>query len=148
MGDLRLIHRAQEVVDLLLCLIPLVAVAFLELAQELVFLAADNLPVIVGQLAPLCFGLPHKLLPVAFNHVPIHGLPPFVATQESDSSRNNVRKRRAVRDFLPWQAGYIFWRERSMLFCSAPRSPLPGHRGRGLMKQELRDWRLPMKRAA
>src|SRR5206468_139813 len=51
MWDLRLIHRTQEVVDFLLCLIPLVAVAFLKLAQELVFLAADNLPVIISQFA-------------------------------------------------------------------------------------------------
>src|SRR5262249_60220458 len=56
--------------------VPLVAVLLLQLAQELVLLAADERPVVVRQLAPLRLQLAGELLPVALNLIPVHDVPP------------------------------------------------------------------------
>jgi len=45
----------------------------LDLTNELVALAFDNLPIIVGQSAPLLLGLSDELLPVPFHLVSVHG---------------------------------------------------------------------------
>src|SRR5207249_3599023 len=66
----------DEVIDLLLGTILLVAVALLELAHQLVLLAADERPVVVGQFAPLRLQLPRKLIPLALEHIPVHNAPP------------------------------------------------------------------------
>jgi hypothetical protein len=48
------------------------AVALLQLAFELFAATLDHVEIVVGEFAPLLFGLPLELLPVAFNPVPIH----------------------------------------------------------------------------
>src|SRR5688572_25811832 len=48
------------------------AVAFLDLAYELVALSRDNVEVVIGQLAPLLFQPAFHLLPIAFNTFPVH----------------------------------------------------------------------------
>src|SRR5690242_15906984 len=66
------IVRFFPLVVVALGLIAGVPVTFLELAEELILLAADSLPVVVGQLAPFFAHLAGHLFPVAFNHVPVH----------------------------------------------------------------------------
>src|SRR5262245_8720882 len=72
------VDGGDEVVHLLLGLVLLVPIPLLELAQELVLLAADERPVVVGQLAPLRLELAGQLLPAAFDLVPIHRLAPVL----------------------------------------------------------------------
>src|SRR5205085_12015544 len=62
----------DELVRLLLGLLLRVAVALLEQADELVFLAGNPVPVVVGELGPLRLELALEFLPSAFEHVPIH----------------------------------------------------------------------------
>ena len=62
----------SPVIGLLLRFILGDAVAFLDAADQLVFLSGDLLPVAVRKLAPLFAGLALHLFPVAFNSVPIH----------------------------------------------------------------------------
>jgi hypothetical protein len=50
------------------------ALAFLQLAQELLALAGDDVQIVVGELAPLLTDLAGELLPVALDAVFIHGL--------------------------------------------------------------------------
>ena len=50
------------------------SVTFLDLTNELVALAFNNLLVIVGQMAPLLLGLSDELLPVSLHLVGIHRL--------------------------------------------------------------------------
>jgi hypothetical protein len=61
---------AIPVVDVAAGAILLDAVAFLDLAFELVALAGDAVEVIVGELAPLFLDLALDLLPVSFDAVP------------------------------------------------------------------------------
>jgi len=60
------------VVDFLLGLILVIAVALLQASLELVLLAGDNIKVIVGQLTPLLFDLTLDLLLVSFDAIPVH----------------------------------------------------------------------------
>src|SRR5262249_36484119 len=64
--------RLQPVVDLALRLVLGVAVALLQAAGELRALAFDHVQVVVGELAPLLPDLTFKLLPVAFDAIPVH----------------------------------------------------------------------------
>ena len=64
--------RPRPGVGLLLRFILGDAVAFLDAADQLVFLSGHLVPVTVGELAPLFAGLALHLFPVAFNSVPIH----------------------------------------------------------------------------
>src|ERR1700693_2761778 len=59
-------------IGLLHCFILGDAVAFLDAADQLLFLSGDLVPVAVSQLAPLFTGLAPHLFPVAFNSIPIH----------------------------------------------------------------------------
>src|SRR5205823_3294169 len=65
-------QRVDEVVHFLLGRVLLVPVALLEFAHELVLLAGDRRPVIVGELAPLGAELAGKLIPLTPELVPIH----------------------------------------------------------------------------
>jgi hypothetical protein len=56
----------------LLGFVLLVTVALQELADQGVFLTADEGPVVVGQLASLRARVPGELLPLALEHVPVH----------------------------------------------------------------------------
>jgi hypothetical protein len=49
------------------------ALAFLNLAQQLVFFAIDHIQIIIRELAPLLFDLAFDLGPIAFNDVFVHG---------------------------------------------------------------------------
>src|SRR5581483_6431547 len=48
------------------------AVAFLDAADQLVFLSGYLLPVAIGEFAPFFAGLTRHLLPVSFYSVPVH----------------------------------------------------------------------------
>ena len=50
------------------------AVAFLDLPGQLVAFAGDQLEITVREPAPFFFHMSLELLPIAFNHVPIHGV--------------------------------------------------------------------------
>src|SRR5258707_9593001 len=64
--------RAVPVVDILAHLILGDAVPLLNLAFELVALAANDIEIVIGQLAPLRFDLAFDLLPISFHAIPIH----------------------------------------------------------------------------
>lgn len=59
------------VFDLSLGLIAGDAVAFLDLADQLIAFARNNVQMVVGQLAPLLLDLAFGLFPVSFNAVPV-----------------------------------------------------------------------------
>src|SRR5436305_11401975 len=61
--------------DLLVGFVASAAVFLLDLAHELVALAADGVELVVGQLAPLFLDRSLELLPVAFDAIPVHGSP-------------------------------------------------------------------------
>src|SRR5262245_31792861 len=71
-------QRAREVVEFPLGPVLLVAVSLLELAGELIALAADQRQVVVGELAPFFFDLSFQLFPIAFDLIPIHGQSPWM----------------------------------------------------------------------
>src|SRR6185295_15351665 len=60
------------VLDLALGFVLLDAVALLDLADQLVAMAAHLVELVVGELAPLFLQLARHLLPVALNAIPIH----------------------------------------------------------------------------
>src|SRR6185503_6701855 len=60
------------VFDLALGFVLLDAVALLDLAHQLVAMAAHLIELVVGELAPLLLQLARHLLPVALNAVPVH----------------------------------------------------------------------------
>src|SRR5260370_40879438 len=66
------LHAVHPRFDLTLRLVLGNAVAFLDAADELVLLAADDGQVVLGQLAPLLLHLAGQLLPIAFDAIPIH----------------------------------------------------------------------------
>src|SRR5258707_14026145 len=66
------LHAVHPRVDLTLRRVLGDAVAFLDTADELVLLAADDGQVVLGQLAPLLLHLAGQLLPIAFDAIPIH----------------------------------------------------------------------------
>jgi hypothetical protein len=47
--------------------------------DELILPAVDHVEIAVGQLPPLFFDFPPDLLPIAFELIPIHGLPSIVS---------------------------------------------------------------------
>src|SRR3954469_1506902 len=63
---------AVPVVDVLANLVLGDAVPLLDLALKLVALAAHDIEIVVGQLAPLLLDLAFDLLPVSFDAIPIH----------------------------------------------------------------------------
>src|SRR5262249_29745535 len=67
---------AGQLVQLPFGPVALVAIAGLQLPDELVPLAGGLVQVVVGQVAPLLLDLALELLPVAFDSVPVHGSPP------------------------------------------------------------------------
>src|SRR5205814_6514275 len=73
---------------------PVPAVALLQLAEELVLLARDLLPIAVGQLAPLLPRLALHLIPASLDDVPVHRVPSFSRADCSRSGRR-ARKERA-----------------------------------------------------
>jgi len=65
-------ERVAETVNLSLGLVFGDAVLLLNLSNELVPLPGDDIDVVVGELAPLLFGLALELLPVALDTIPVH----------------------------------------------------------------------------
>src|SRR5690606_3543379 len=59
-------------IDLALCLVAVLPVALLYPADQLVALAGDQLPIVVGELAPTLPRLALHLLPLPFDTVPVH----------------------------------------------------------------------------
>jgi hypothetical protein len=66
------LKRGDVIVYLFLGSVLPVAVAFLELTYQRIFLAGYQLPVVVGELGPLGFELGGKLLPLTLDFIPIH----------------------------------------------------------------------------
>src|SRR5216683_1323305 len=66
------LHAVHPRIDLTLRLVLGDAIAFLDAADELVLLAADDGQVVFRQLPPLLLHLAGQLLPVAFDAIPIH----------------------------------------------------------------------------
>src|SRR5438552_692107 len=64
---------AAPIVDILAHLVLGDAVPLLDLAFELIALAANEIEIVIGQLAPLFFDLAFDLLPISFHAIPIHG---------------------------------------------------------------------------
>ena len=72
-----LLDAAKPVIDGLAAVILVVTVAFLQPAFELFAPPVDGGEVIIGELAPLLFGLAGELLPVALNRIPVHLISPW-----------------------------------------------------------------------
>src|ERR1700758_4292912 len=70
-AELRLLPR-HPVVEFLARSIFCHAIAFLDLALELLALAVDLVDVIIRKLTPLLLDLAFELLPISFDTVPIH----------------------------------------------------------------------------
>src|SRR5262249_50527703 len=70
------IRAAGPVVDLLAGGILGDAVTLLHLARELVAAPGGGREIIIGELAPLLLGTALELLPVTFDAIPVHLLPP------------------------------------------------------------------------
>src|SRR5437016_4643080 len=58
--------------EVALGLVARVAIAFLQLTQELIFVTRDSVPVVVGEFAPLLFHLSFHLFPLTLYRVPVH----------------------------------------------------------------------------
>src|SRR6266511_4478815 len=67
-----------EALQIVLRLLPRVAVALPEETGELLELSFGHLEVVIGQFAPLLLDLPAKLLPLAANDVSVHQASPFL----------------------------------------------------------------------
>ena len=61
-----------ELVELALRFLTCNSITLMDLTNELVTLALDHLPVIVGQAPPLLLGLPDELFPVSLHLVTVH----------------------------------------------------------------------------
>src|ERR1700735_2246456 len=70
--QVRLLQGSGPLIGLLLGFRLGDAVSFLNPPDQLVFLAGDDFPVIVGELAPALLRRSAKLLPLAFDLIPIH----------------------------------------------------------------------------
>jgi hypothetical protein len=60
---------------LALCVVLGAAIAFLDLADELVAMTRELLELVIGQLAPALLDRAFHLLPVTLDAVPVHGDP-------------------------------------------------------------------------
>lgn len=65
----------KPVVDLALGFVFGLAVAFLQLARELFPVAANDVQVVIGELAPVLLDLALELFLIAFDLIPVHGDP-------------------------------------------------------------------------
>src|SRR5436190_22072527 len=72
----RLVNARFKSIELLLGFVASNAVTLLSCAEQLVSLAFDTIEIIIGQFAPLFLDLASKLLPIAFDSVPVHLLLP------------------------------------------------------------------------
>src|SRR5690606_32792421 len=68
----------EELVDVPVGLVPGVAVALLDTSDQLVVVPFGYLQVVVGEFPPLFLDVAFELVPVAFEHVAVHGVPPSV----------------------------------------------------------------------
>tara|TARA_R110000737_G_scaffold48953_1_gene69604 strand:+ start:160 stop:708 length:549 start_codon:yes stop_codon:yes gene_type:complete len=59
-------------IDFLLGFIFGLAVAFLDLASELILFAGNDVKIVIGEFAPLFLCLALELTPFAFNNIPVH----------------------------------------------------------------------------
>src|SRR6202162_916809 len=73
----------RKFIDLLLRGILRNSKTFLNLADKLLLLAIDHSQVVVSQLSPLRFYLAHRLLPFAFDLIPVHLEPPLDGMADS-----------------------------------------------------------------
>src|SRR5262249_45112099 len=71
-----------------------VAVALLQTAGELLAPALDDFEIVLGELAPLLLGFAFELLPVSFDSIPIHLMPPL------SFDRWNARRTRELRGWF------------------------------------------------
>src|SRR5262249_32588925 len=66
------LHAVDELVDLFLRLLLLVAVALTQASHELIVLSADVVEILVGELGPLRTCLTFDLVPLSSDRVPVH----------------------------------------------------------------------------
>src|SRR5665213_2946279 len=99
-GQIVVVVAVAKRVDLLFGLVLADAVGLLHLADQLVALAADDVELVVGELAPLFLGLALQLLPVAFDTVPVQvsllEVWLFARHVAAPASFGRVRLRRAI----------------------------------------------------
>jgi hypothetical protein len=69
---------AHGSIDLALGLIALIAIPLLDFPDELVSRARELIQVVIGQLAPLLLSPAFKLLPIAFDLIPVHAHTSFL----------------------------------------------------------------------
>src|ERR1700723_659750 len=77
--QVRLLQSAGPLIGLLLGFRLGDAVSFLNPPDQLVFLAGDDFPVIVGELAPALLCPSPQLLPLPFHPIPLPARPPLSA---------------------------------------------------------------------
>jgi hypothetical protein len=65
-------HACGPLVDLTFSLIPRDPVSFLNLADQLVAFASGLIKIVIGQFAPVLFGLTGELFPFALDSIPVH----------------------------------------------------------------------------
>jgi hypothetical protein len=82
----------REFIDLLLRHVLGDSVALLNLSDQLVALAVDRGQIVLGEFDPLLFHLPHRLLPFAFDLIPVHFEPPELNIQLLIHSGDNVSR--------------------------------------------------------
>src|SRR4051812_28676703 len=80
------LQAADVVIDFLFRRLLRVPVALLEFADERVALAADQRPVVIGQLGPLRLEAGRELLPLALDLIPVHRLLPSGCQSPSSPS--------------------------------------------------------------
>src|SRR5690606_10862540 len=86
-------QASAPIVDLTLELLAISAVQLLQLADELLALTVDGVPIVVGQLAPLLQSLALKLTPLPFYAIPVHRRTPF---HDCCGARCKARAKRAT----------------------------------------------------
>src|SRR5262249_12465850 len=92
----------HPLVDLLLGLLLLVAVALLQAAGEFLALAVDDVHVVVSELAPLLTQLAFGLGPVAFDLIPVHrGSSTFMIGETGGRAPPAWRDNARIRDAVP-----------------------------------------------
>src|SRR5262245_46058489 len=84
----------DDFVVFLLGAVPRVAVLLLKHADELLGLTLGAIEVVISQLAPLLLHLPLHLVPLALEHVSIHGWPPRNGSRFLEVSPPSERRSR------------------------------------------------------
>lgn len=66
--------RARPLVSLLFGFLLGESISLLNPPDQLIFLAGDRLPIVIGEFAPALLGGTRKMFPLAFDLIPVHVL--------------------------------------------------------------------------